>query len=294
MRLVCPNCDAQYEVDDAAIPDEGRDVQCSNCGHAWFQLPPDLAEPEEDAEEAALFQSPVPAAPPVAAPPAAAAPPVAAPVAAPVVAAPPAADDAGADDDAPATPPRRTLDDAVLAVLREEAEREAAARRAEAPRGVEVQPDLGLTAPAAAARTAPEPAAPVAAADAPTPDTQTPDTQTPVTQRPGARRDLLPDIEEINSTLRAGSEAREQGSEEAEAAVAARSSGFRAGFAAMLVVAVVLVALYVMAPRIAQHLPGSATAMESYVAAVDGARIWLDGAMQGAVMRLRGLSGQDG
>lgn len=205
------------------------------------------------------------------------------------MAAPPAADDAGADDDAPATPPRRTLDDAVLAVLREEAEREAAARRAEAPRGVEVQPDLGLTAPAAAARTAPEPAAPVAAADAPTPDTQT-----PVTQRPGARRDLLPDIEEINSTLRAGSEARDQGSEEAEAAVAARSSGFRAGFAAMLVVAVVLVALYVMAPRIAQHLPGSATAMESYVAAVDGARIWLDGAMQGAVMRLRGLSGQDG
>ena len=39
MRLICPNCGAQYEVDDSLVPDEGRDVQCSNCGHGWFQLP---------------------------------------------------------------------------------------------------------------------------------------------------------------------------------------------------------------------------------------------------------------
>ncbi|NCO17101.1 MAG: hypothetical protein GW902_07720, partial [Alphaproteobacteria bacterium] len=26
MRLVCPNCDAQYEVGDDAIPAGGRDV----------------------------------------------------------------------------------------------------------------------------------------------------------------------------------------------------------------------------------------------------------------------------
>ncbi len=39
MRLVCPNCSAQYEVDGSMIPDDGRDVQCSNCGHTWFELP---------------------------------------------------------------------------------------------------------------------------------------------------------------------------------------------------------------------------------------------------------------
>lgn len=39
MRLVCPNCSAQYEIDASMIPDEGRDVQCSNCGHTWFELP---------------------------------------------------------------------------------------------------------------------------------------------------------------------------------------------------------------------------------------------------------------
>ncbi|HHB81612.1 MAG TPA: thioredoxin, partial [Aliiroseovarius sp.] len=39
MRLVCPNCGAQYEVDSRVIPENGRDVQCSNCGHTWFQKP---------------------------------------------------------------------------------------------------------------------------------------------------------------------------------------------------------------------------------------------------------------
>jgi predicted Zn finger-like uncharacterized protein len=37
MRLICPNCVAQYEVDENVIPAEGRDVQCANCGHIWFQ-----------------------------------------------------------------------------------------------------------------------------------------------------------------------------------------------------------------------------------------------------------------
>ena len=41
MRLICPNCEAQYEVPDNAISMEGRDVQCSSCGHTWFQLHPD-------------------------------------------------------------------------------------------------------------------------------------------------------------------------------------------------------------------------------------------------------------
>lgn len=37
MRLTCPNCNAQYEVAVDAIPADGRDVQCSNCGTTWFQ-----------------------------------------------------------------------------------------------------------------------------------------------------------------------------------------------------------------------------------------------------------------
>ncbi len=40
MRLTCPNCGARYEVDDALIPPEGRDVQCSDCFTIWFQAGP--------------------------------------------------------------------------------------------------------------------------------------------------------------------------------------------------------------------------------------------------------------
>lgn len=55
MRLVCPNCGAQYEVDDRVIPEGGRDVQCSSCGHAWYQMPANTdtgeeVEPDEAAE----------------------------------------------------------------------------------------------------------------------------------------------------------------------------------------------------------------------------------------------------
>lgn len=39
MRLICPNCSAQYEIDGALLPKEGRDVECSKCGQIWFQAP---------------------------------------------------------------------------------------------------------------------------------------------------------------------------------------------------------------------------------------------------------------
>jgi predicted Zn finger-like uncharacterized protein len=55
MRLICPSCRAQYEVDDDAIPVEGRDVQCGSCSTTWFQehaltLTGALAAPVAEAE----------------------------------------------------------------------------------------------------------------------------------------------------------------------------------------------------------------------------------------------------
>ena len=49
MRLTCPNCGARYEVDDALIPPEGRDVQCSDCATTWFQAGPRRPVPEPTA-----------------------------------------------------------------------------------------------------------------------------------------------------------------------------------------------------------------------------------------------------
>lgn len=294
MRVVCPNCDAQYEVDDAAIPEGGRDVQCSNCGHAWYQMPPGAeAEMAAAAEDAVLFGqsgdnrpaaegSPPPVLPPAPVPDAG------------VPAADRAPDGGTGSPEPPATaaaPPRRRIDEAVLSVLREEAEREAAARRADAARALESQPELGLSDPARPAAAvpsraaAPAPSGPAAGENA---------AARPPAARSGPRRDLLPDIEEINSTLRAGSEARDGPGETEAPPQAARRSGFRAGFSVMLVLLAGLAALYALAPRIAQHVPGSAGAMEAYVAAVDELRLRLDGALKGAVAGLRGLSGQDG
>lgn len=39
MRLICPNCSAKYDVDGTVIPDAGREVKCSSCQHVWFQEP---------------------------------------------------------------------------------------------------------------------------------------------------------------------------------------------------------------------------------------------------------------
>lgn len=276
MRLVCPNCDAEYEVDASAIPDTGRDVQCSNCGHAWFQLSPRMEE--ELASEEALFE-----------------PPPSLDRAAPDTgAAGPAPD--GSDDDedtptkAPAPPPApRALDESLMAVLREEAERESTARRSEAPPPIETQPELDLSAAVAATVAA-------AASDpAPTPD--------PVSQRVArmkgldaapakaqTRREMLPEIDDINTTLRASSERRpgEAGAVADSLPGQAGKGAFRSGFTLVMVLAVLIVALYVMAPNLARQIPGLEGPLTSYVAAVDAARLWLDGVLQGATGALRG------
>ncbi|WP_157966224.1 zinc-ribbon domain-containing protein [Oceanibium sediminis] len=39
MRLVCPSCGSEYEVDGTLFPEEGREVQCSSCEEVWVQYP---------------------------------------------------------------------------------------------------------------------------------------------------------------------------------------------------------------------------------------------------------------
>ena len=287
MRLICPNCDAEYEVEDSAIPDTGRDVQCSNCGHAWFQLPPEIELALEQEEElfgqAAAEASP--SAVPVDVAPAAAS----GSVPPPVAAAPrtPVAGPAG-------EPPRRTLDENLMAILREEAEREAAARRSEGS-VIETQPDLGLAAPPAPSPppAAAAPASTLAGAARRIAEMQGKDPDAPP-PRPAARRDLLPDIEEINSSLK-GSDAPASLPEPGHAGKAVdEQRGFRSGFALSLFLAVVLLAAYVAAPQIKAQIPAVADSLDAYVAWVDGLRLRLDGMMRAATDLLRGMAATDG
>lgn len=39
MILTCPSCSAQFLVDAALIPPEGREVRCAKCAHQWFYRP---------------------------------------------------------------------------------------------------------------------------------------------------------------------------------------------------------------------------------------------------------------
>lgn len=294
MRLICPSCDAEYEVDGAAIPDGGRDVQCSNCGHAWFQLPPEMIAARED--EASLYDP----EPGMAAPEAPASASGDGPAAEEPPAPPAEADgEVGAQDDGAAVaagpgaeapaPGGRSLDENLMAVLREEAEREIHARKAEAA-VLETQTEMPLppaSGPATAAarkisklRGEPE-AKPVAAPEAPRP-----------------RRELLPEIEEINSSLRAAGEKREvdQGAvaDTMEAEPVPPSGGFRRGFLTVMLLVILLAALYIAAPIIAARVPALAGPMAAYVEGVDATRIWLDGLARAITTRLSGLTGGQG
>lgn len=278
MRLICPNCDAQYEVAEGAIPEAGRDVQCSACGHTWFQqhasaqssapAAPVMAAPERPPEHApeppiARFDPPLPEdVPEVAAD-----------------EAPPPAPEAPAH---PATA-SRSLDESVMAVLREEAEREARARESERP-SLEVQEEFPLSAPAA------PPAAAAAVrrivVRSPEPEPDEVEAAEEATERPGKGRDLLPDIEEINSTL---SPAHDPSHGAAYAtAEPRRSGGFRRGFMFALLLGMLALAAYVTAPRIVQRFPAAEPTMTAYVRQVDVLRLKLDALMQRAIAAIQG------
>lgn len=335
MRLICPNCGAQYEVPDEVIPEAGRDVQCSSCGHTWFQAHPDFdreraedlgeAVPDEDwtppPEEADPDEAPETDTPEPAsasdddAPVAAETDPSDANVseanvseAAPSEATvsdstvsettpPDTGSEPGRDagtgaatapgdtseqaEDTTQEPPRRRLDPAVADLLREEAEHEARARRAEAEQGLESQPEFALqnreeaTEGDRRAREARNRLARMKNRDPDTPEKETAEAEeTPSS----SRRDLLPDIDEINSTLRSGSERRASAVERAERAqkAGAQRNPFRRGFVVAVAIFALAALAYAYSAEIAQAVPQLEPVLEPYVVWVNDLRQWLN------------------
>lgn len=310
MRLVCPNCDAEYEVDATAIPLSGRDVQCSNCGHAWFQAHPETvtAQDRADAEQPVADRAAGadrrrkpqadaggPKSAPDSAPESVSRPEPAPQPAPPAPAAPKPSVTAATQTPSPI--PSRTLDETVLAVLREEAEREAAARRSEAAvalrvpmsrtPSIETQTEMPLTQDQNGMSAAVRRIARLRAAE-PEPAAAPP---------PKSRREMLPAIEEINSTLRATSDR----TSDADAAIydsmddgAVGQNGFRRGFMLLVLLAALIAAVYVMAPMIGDRVPALKAIAAHYVTAVDAARLWLDAELRALIAKLRDLAGGQG
>lgn len=313
MRLTCPNCGAQYEVPDDVIPDEGRDVQCSNCGDTWFQQAAGIAS---DATADPNFAEPPATEPAADAPPAQtdadhpdradqeteitfASEPQLEPAAAPDHAAqdadedsptevpPQQAQNAAAEDlaepapqpispQSPQSPPQppqspaRGLDPALSEILREEAEREASLRAADQSQTqtLETQPNLGLddlpeNEEAQRSRQAKDRMARIRGEDP----------RQLAAEASGLKRGVLPDIEEINSTLRAADSPPPPESE--HIAPPPRKSGFTRGFALAVLAVLALVMVYSNAPQIAEILPQADPYLSSYVTWVDQLRLWL-------------------
>lgn len=261
MRLSCPNCDAQYEVDDNVVPRDGRDVQCSSCGKTWFQKSAEQLAQEDNTVIRPHKQEPQPEQ---------------------VQEPEPETDTPQPEPEPEAVEPelkQQTPDQNALDILREEAALEAAARQKDAQGTLETQTDLGLE--------------------------QTPAVQnkqdTGTNERTARMRgihapvdknaspgDMLPDIEEINSSLRASSVDEENTEDEETADEKPRRSGFRMGFSLVILLAVIALLAYIYAPLIAEKMPASQPYLESYVNMVNGLRSWLDQLMKSATAKISG------
>lgn len=277
MRLVCPKCAAQYEVNDSAIPATGRDVQCASCGNTWFQDHPEghAASPETHDHRHEMRE------------------------------------DASASDEKPGEPTHSTrpADRAVTDIIRDEAEREQKIRERENgstdPAEVretakpgsddeteETDETAPIPVPADAGTDDGPPAIPGLGAAArrsgdelreivrrrqedddhvrerrPEADDMQP------APRPAEVHDepRIPDHAELVQTLGPTGDASRARNEES-VGPAPRRGAQRAGFYLAILIALILLAIYALASQIAGAIPDAAPYLERYVSVVDQLR----------------------
>ena len=291
MRLICPNCGAQYEVADDAIPPGGRDVQCSNCHLSWFQTEkptvpgrapmkltsPQNPEPTDDTHTADEVETPEVEATPekevVAEAPA-----PAAPDKAPIEAPEP--------EPAPA-PQRKPLDDAVASILREEAAlgpAAAVASSAVASSAIAKPPPTEAAKPPApvTADETRQRIAQMTVDEGGTTSSARKSSTAADASADAAHLRTVPSINEINATLRARAQANDtSGLTEAEKEEAVQRKGFRKGFFFILLLLAILILPYIFADQITENLPQTTSFMASYVTTVDQLRVALNEMISG-------------
>lgn len=256
MRLICPNCDAQYDIPDDAMLPGGRDVQCSNCEHTWYQdfpegdtdtapVRPELAPQSKSSSE--VGENVVDASRPESAP------------------------------QAPPAPSRKPLDPTVASVLQEEAQLESQARKKEQAGPVETQPDLGLRDTLEESETRKRADKARARVIRPTQENTAAVAEETAVVAAGSRRALLPDIQEINSTMRSNNDRSPTDDPGQTAQIEARERrGFTNGFILVIALTVVLTLLYVLSPQITEALPQAEAWITTYVAKADQGRAALN------------------
>ena len=105
---------------------------------------------------------------------------------------------------------------------------------------------------------------------------------------PTSRSNLLPDIDEINSSLDSDGKKEQPRPVAAasETTVAPRKGGFRSGFRLAVVLAVLALLLYVFAPQLSGAVPQLADPLTGYVEMVNSWRAGLNDLIQGVAASL--------
>ena len=249
MLLVCPNCGAQYEVPEDHIPKKyGRDVQCSACNHTWFQTHPaqDLQPaPQAEAEDHGSSDEPSQGFDPSQA-------------SEPEVSL--EAPSAGTGPQMPPLRQRRSLHPSVAGVLREEAKREVEERGSNAPQ-----------VPESPARSGSSDQAREADMDMQALEALYQNSEKTAKSTRGA---LLPDIDEINSTL--STSGTEWPSDTDASKEIAQKGQRRLGFLLGIAIIVAAAALYYFADRLGDRIPSLQQPLELYQQWINNMRIVLD------------------
>jgi predicted Zn finger-like uncharacterized protein len=262
MRLICPDCAAQYDVADDAIPAGGRDVQCSNCNYTWFQTGAKAgAFPGPKMPAPAAQQDQQPARKPV----------------------DPSISDILREEAAreqqlrapsASTPPKTQEDTTPKPSVDAEETRRRIAQMTEAEGGVRVAP---APKPEEAVRAEPQPPRVVIPQSGQESETNTRD---------------IPSMNEINTSLRGRSHASEPQLTPAEQDEVVKRRGFRRGFVFVLLVFAILFAPYILADEITNGFPQTQDAMTSYVASIDQLRVMLDRAIASVADTVAGFTGE--
>jgi predicted Zn finger-like uncharacterized protein len=290
MRLVCPNCAAQYEVDASAIPDDGRDVQCANCGNTWFQ-PPEAVEAEALSAPSIDHEEMV--------------------------------EDEPAQDPPLTRPPATPVDQSVLDILRQEAELDATTRQsdpeepvleeAEAETELEDEPEpdsepaeLSLAERAAqnrlsarretSARISLSPpsesedqfetdTASIAEDDTASEYNFAPQHEAKVERAERA----MPDVDALNSTLRPANDKGRAREEKRERKKSKDNRGSNRGFYFAILIFLVLLAAYALRPQIIDAVPASEPYLIQYAVLVDTARIQVETGMLALIEAVKNL-----
>ncbi|MEO0904736.1 MAG: zinc-ribbon domain-containing protein, partial [Pseudomonadota bacterium] len=287
MRLICPNCGAQYEVADDAIPPGGRDVQCSNCHLSWFQTEKPTV-PGRKPMQLTSPQNPEPADDVPASGEVETAEVEAAPEEEVVAEAPaPAAPEKTPEPEPTPAPQRKPLDDAVASILREEAAlgpAAAVASSAVASSAIAKPPPTEAAKPPApvTADETRQRIAQMTVDEGGTSSSARKSSTAADDSADAAHLRTVPSINEINATLRARAQASDtSGLTEAEKEEAVQRKGFRKGFFFILLLLAILVLPYIFADQITENLPQTTSFMASYVTTVDQLRVALNEMISG-------------